>query len=441
MRRFSNINLFAVGACLVAGLFSVWGVLQAASAAGQPRVAGDIPTGYDFPAEETGLLALRDTQNVAGMRNHVWQVFAGMTQPTIEGKPIWTTWYYRDEVFGDRQPEGASLKFDKPTQLELGHVLETQDSLPSIDMRHQIPTVNLYNASAYSHIRENKYHVKAALQELIKPDAQSEVKPFPRTAIVLKTIWWPVKKDELTSFPVWDQNPLNPPQQDNGYTTFGRIVAIDPLRAEVPEGETTDNVRFHNPQMRSEIIARSGSRVLSLRKFYHFALTADGARQANESVSPYVKDWFGREVREGDYAALVGLHMTTREIPDWTWATFWWHDNPTAGLFANDRPDKVSGVWRNYLMSVSYSMETPKEPDGTAHIAFNPYLEGPFSNGITSNCMTCHRKAVWPTKRLAADNPLVNPFTVSRETLSLDAPMFKNRVASEYLWSIPLHSK
>lgn len=427
-----------IAACMVLLELLTWaGVLQTALAFAQQHAAQDIPAGFDFPAEETALLKLTELGNVPGMRAHAWMVFAGLTQPTNNGKPIWTTWHYRDEVFGDQQPESEPKKFDKPTQLELGHVLET-----SLDTTtHALPAVNMYNEAAYRHIRENKYHLRASLQELITPQARAEIKPFPATSVVLKTFWWPVKKDQLTPLPVWDRHPLNPPEDGNGYTTFKRIVAVDPTRWDIPDDDTTDTVRFNNPTNAGEIISRPGSRVVSLERFFRFALTAGDAQEINHAINDQFKNWFEREIREGDYAVLLGFHMTTREIPEWVWATYWWHDRPTDGPFAADRPDKVTGVWRNYLMTVSYSMETPKESDGTAHIAFNPYLEGPFADGIVSNCMTCHRKAVWPIKRIANDNPLVNPFTVSRGSFPLDSPMFRGRVTTDFLWSIPLHSK
>jgi hypothetical protein len=440
MRPINRARAAGAGVGLLASLVTL-GLLQTSPADAPQRPAQEIPPGYDFPAEAVTLRKAIDDEDVLGMRRHAWLVFAGLTQPTKEGKPIWTTWHYRDEVFRDQAPGAPPKKFEKAAQLELGHVLEVRDSLPSIDLAHQIPTVNLYNEDAFGHIRKNNYHAKATLQGLIKPDGRAGILPFPNKAVILKTIWWPVKKDDLTPLPVWDQEPLKKPEEGNGYTTFKRVVAIDPKRKTIPEGETTDAVQFNDPKNPDKIIPRPGSRVVPLEQFFHFALTGQDAQDLNQVVKDFIKKWYGREVREGDHAVLLGFHMTTREIPEWVWATFWWHDRPEAGDFSKDRPDKVTGVWRNYLMAVSYSMVTPKETDGSAHVAFNPYLEAPLANGTLSNCMTCHRRAVWPTKKIANDNPLVNPFTVTRGALSTDPPMFKNRVTTDFLWSLPLHSK
>ena len=54
---------------------------------------------------------------------------------------------------------------------------------------------------------------------------------------------------------------------------------------------------------------------------------------------------------------------------------------PTQGPFAPDRPAQVTGVWRNFLMSASYDLNLPLEPDGKPHITFNPWLEAGFPDG------------------------------------------------------------
>jgi hypothetical protein len=88
--------------------------------------------------------------------------------------------------------------------------------------------------------------------------------------------------------------------------------------------------------------------------------------------------------KPGGYAVLVGFHFATREVRNWVWATFWWHNFPNQGPYAEDRPRTLKGVWRNYLMAASYDMVRPREADGKPHIAYNPYLEGQFWDGVTS---------------------------------------------------------
>jgi hypothetical protein len=140
------------------------------------------------------------------------------------------------------------------------------------------------------------------------------------------------------------------------------------------------------------------------------------------------------DAEAGDYAVLIGMHLTTKEIPDWVWGTFWWHDRPNDGPFAANRPASVAGVWRNYLMDVAYSMETPREYDGTPDAVFNPYLEAGFPDGLASNCMTCHQRAVWPS----------GPgdfLPVTRGARPANDPVFRNSTKLDFLWSISLESQ
>src|SRR5436305_313054 len=43
----------------------------------------------------------------------------------------------------------------------------------------------------------------------------------------------------------------------------------------------------------------------------------------------------------GDYLVLTGIHVTTKEIENWTWQTFWWTPFPHAAPFGSDRPVSV----------------------------------------------------------------------------------------------------
>ena len=99
--------------------------------------------------------------------------------------------------------------------------------------------------------------------------------------------------------------------------------------------------------------------------FYYVTLDAQTATNAmaNGRLASFVQDVLGRPLQAGDYAVFAGTHLTTKEIDDWVWATFWWHDRPDAGSFGADRPATVRGVWRNYLMNASFDLNLPREPD------------------------------------------------------------------------------
>jgi hypothetical protein len=290
------------------------------------------------------------------------------------------------------------------------------------------------------HVRKNRYQMRSTLQALNDswsaqtPPAQRTVMPFPKDAMSLKLVWWVIKANGVTAMPIWDSKPpvANAPAQPP--TKWNRVVVVDPSRTQIPAGETRDATLFGKKFKNSHVVP--------LEVFYHFPLTPDEAQQLQQiangipSADPNVQN-----AQAGDYLALVAMHYTTKEIPNWVWATFWWHDKPDDGPFARNRPDasKLKGPWRNYLMDVAMDMTKPLEANGSPHVAFNPWLEARFANGTNSNCMTCHQLAVW-------DNP--NFLPVLRGPVSLTDPRFKfpdgngntvsldHGTSVDFLWSL-----
>jgi hypothetical protein len=157
----------------------------------------------------------------------------------------------------------------------------------------------------------------------------------------------------------------------------------------------------------------------------------------------------------GSTRILVGIHVITREIRNWVWATFWWHDVPDAGPWAAERPASLKSPWNHYLMNVAYDMDLPRETDARPHIAYNPYLEGFLTDGVVSNCVTCHRRATWPmqahtiAKFLASDgriqhvdfsDSIVRGSEAAVSTW-FDTP-FETQLKVSFLWSLAkVHDK
>lgn len=71
-------------------------------------------------------------------------------------------------------------------------------------------------------------------------------------------------------------------------------------------------------------------------------------------------------IQLGDELALVAMHISTKDLPDWLWITFWWSE-------------------QGYQMDTTTAAGAP---------SFNPWLEARFENGEQSNCVTCHQRAV-----------------------------------------------
>ncbi len=340
-----------------------------------------IPEGFDFPADQKTLEGYRDAVNVSAMRQHVWKVFAGMTQPGPSGGALWETWYTVEETF-KLEPTPGERKLERSIQLPKQLLVDNDDETQKERALGQSLFAGvMFNKEAHDHIRAEKLNQQKELDSLFQQGKKS-VKAFPRQAVVLKPVWWHVKEKGLTALPVWDSDAPRPPEQGNPPVSWKRYVAVDPTRETIPAGEKAD-VTFGKEK-------RAGALVVPLKNFYYFqvkdpkelAALKDGTRNT--------------EAKVGDYGVLVAMHVTTKEIPNWVWATFWWYDKPDAGPFALDRPREMSGAWRNYMMNVAYDMETPREFDGSPHACCNPYLEAQMPKGLVSNCMNCHAQSAWP---------------------------------------------
>jgi hypothetical protein len=395
----------------------------------QPGYYG-IGPGHDFPAPEASLEADRANQDLRAQRLHVWNVFAGLTEPTPDGKYArWETWYSEDEAFQDGAapqalgPHRIQRRFKVPRQFA-----NAPGAAPQAAGSGLLSFV-LFNYETYRHIRDNGLYRRVMFDGFAQsgpPDrhfADNRTIPdFPAEAMSLKVVWWPVAKDKITGMPIWDGDPNPGIGAGKSFTTWPRAVAIAPTGTPAPNA-TADVTLFGKPHQASHLVG--------LAAFHAITIDAALANQLNSdsSLSSLGMSVLGRAFQVGDHVVLAGMHMTTKEIKDWVWATFWWHDQPNAGPFAADRPASLAAPWGNYLMSASYDLDTPKASDGGPHVAFNPWLEARFTDGVHSNCMACHERS--------GNNG--TPFLpITRGDPSPTDPAFATgTVRADFLWSIP----
>lgn len=406
--------------------------------------------GFGYPLSEQTLANYLATGNAPAMRAHAWGIWAALTKTSSSHVPIMLTWYQNREVFG-------AGTIDNPRTFVPQFLDGPPDSLgdgnPPISF-------NVYNQSYRDHVRANSYQWRSTLTSLV--GKQPVIADFPSDAIAVKTVWWPVRHDGLTALPVWDNNPMRPltwgtgisllvdqgyfgsltPQQiaelkshekqGNEWGSFQRIVAIDPSRSTIPAGETA-NLMFFDP---SDVTLQQNTirtaEVVPLKSFYYVRATdAATVEKLNQGlIGQLTQRFWGRAFTQDDYLALIAVHVATREAPDWVWATFWWHDVPNAAPYGNDRPATVRHPFDQFRMEVAQSADLPAAPDGTQHIAFNPYLEAGFALGTESNCIGCHQRAQWTSKGPGEVYP------VHRGSMSHDDPFFSGNLRTHLLWSL-----
>jgi hypothetical protein len=386
------------------------------------------------------LEALRQSGDLQSQRRHVWEVIAQLTQSGSAGAlPRFESWYGEDAVFATERAEHASRgirAFSRVSSDQEHLASRGVASAPSADI--PILTYTLYNAAAYNHIRTHRLHLLSELKRLsaMGPEDASvvgdrSVPPFPAEAIVLKTAWWPVARDRLTALPVWDPDNNPPRPSGNDYTTWPRVVAVDPS----PDWRTvrTAHVDFAGRSFQS-------AHRIDLKEFYHVVIDAGLAQRLarDRSARKAALIVLGRPIEAGDSLVLVGANLATKEIKDWVWATFWWHDRANEGPYAVDRP-ALGTPWSNYLLQVAFDSDKPAALDGEPHVCFNPWLEGRFPDGghgggTVSNCLTCHRRASYPSISFL-------PVSRGAPDLANDPAFAPGRLRTNFIWSIAMHAR
>jgi hypothetical protein len=411
-------------------------------------------------------------QQVDSIRAHGWDVWASITSPSGQGRlPVWETWYSGHEVYEMEPSLAASAgrkavrDFERPQQFHhvarMGHL--RAGHIP-IDRAEAITSFNRYTRTLAEYVWNHHYNDAAVLNRINAhfdsantPIAERQISlsrdSVDAGEIALKPVFQFISGDSASAVPYWagDHAAVSTDSANPTPDSWKQGVVVDPTGKLRPGTKVWMSV---NGQPADSLV------VVPLATFYHIRLTAadsanysefaetsgDDVGQGNRGDSASV----AAMVRPGNVALLVAMHVTTKEISNWTWQTFWWSPDAGDTTKAVGRPASVRGVWRNYLMNVAYSMvNPPTDPNGAPNISYNPYLEtnlsGSYINdqgqtvnwtGVTTNCMTCHRMATWghlnpgpnqfPTGADYRNNGLVQPGDSA----------FATYTKLDFLWSV-----
>jgi len=306
------------------------------------------------------LLADRDRGDVVAIRAHGWELWQRLAM-----QDAWASWPATEQVFQHAAP--ARPRFRTPRPFMNSGALDVETLPVMFDVR--------FDPRGARHVAAQHLDDRTHLTELAAFPA------FPSDALAVKLTWFAIHAHTPTAMPIWDGEPMR--DGGNADRTWARTITVD------PDG---------------------GTGAVPLSAFIYRELDAadlPSARTASHDPT----------LAAGDFVALVAAHVTTKEIPDWTWQTYWWHDHPSDGRFAAGRPPELRGAAGSYLMDATYATDAP---------CFNPWLEARFPDGLASNCVTCHQRAV-----IGAADYL--PVTQGR--LRDDDPYFRGHVATDFLWS------
>jgi hypothetical protein len=386
-----------------------------------------------------------DTNDTKAMIEHAWEAWAGLSTETTQkvgGKdvtyPIFETWIDEPTVFTPppagrerllalERPPGRLLapakQLFRRSRREPTNALEAV-APPVSPTNSRFVTVK-YTKEIYQGVQDpqHKYYSGAELQALNDswdknspptPLALRNIAPFDDASIMLKPTYQVVSGTEATVLPYWS----------------GPANSTSPS---VPAAQTWTTTAMLFPPGVPKVPV-SGKPSIDVSDFYNFKLNAAEVAAVNQQLHPTVGD---KAAKVGDYAILVGMHVSTREIDNWTWQTFWWSfEKPK---IPESVRSKIKPPFDHYTTAVGYSYTTgPDDPAGLNVLCFNPYLEAGFGNkvfdkpgqlGIESSCISCHRAAAWPnanTKYIA--NGVIDPG---------DPFFFANTTKTDFIWGIP----
>ncbi len=442
-----------------------------------------IPPGFDFPANRDALQALVDANDVAALRTHTWNLWAGMTsasQSQYQGKtlPIWETWLSTNSVFTDPPSEHSApdgipdREFVSPAQFfhvpQSAGEAEPEPATGVVGFNKFDPEMVAYlwdgHPAPDAPDQQFFYTSKESLTALnatwseSTPLADRKVSDAPPRAMELKPVLMWVDASQITALPFW-QGPnassapncaevsiekLRNPKPGEPATqchpdpaTWTHCVLVDPA-AQTSELSAATQEQFaaadksQTPQCTSVDNAHYGG----LNMLYSFSLTADEAQAYNQLQHPK----FTAEA--GDFGVLMAMHVNTKEIMDWTWQTFWWQggQNPPENYpgSMDGLTENVESPWDYYAMCTAYSQTTQPDNQGDMRVCFNPFLETSpgIPDGLRSNCVSCHG-----TARIPQNGANFYPPTYDQPIDFGDPAYFAGDTKTDFSWAMPLDPK
>lgn len=433
--------------------------------------------GFHFPEDSTVIYGwlnnskFPNNYDSASVYNHVWGIWAGLTNPTgqvYQGDSllVFETWLgvsdLVDLVVADSTACAGAASKKMRAQLSVPHQFEhgfrsparlaavrtTPGTIISNPVNFWV-TVS-YDPNAACYATTNQIFKRSVLEKYAKPGGIGSIPKFPQKAITIKpTYLVGEEKDGLIRLPVWPGAPT--PPAAFGMNAWSQVVYADvrngqPANKKLTPADTSDT----NP-------AHIAAATCNLSDFINFRLDSAMAAYMNMSDSTEGLN----SAQAGQIAILMAMHVTTKEISNWTWQSYYWAPNPDApfdpssNLAASLRPAQLKGAAGHYAAVSGYAMVLPNQPinGGTntgviPMYGYNPYLEagfvglGPIGSdsafniksvllpgrpfGVQTNCMTCHG--------LATADGLIGYST--DQYISMDSSLFKNKIQIDFAWSI-----
>jgi hypothetical protein len=415
------------------------------------------PRVRSFPSSQTEINGWITSLDEEKMRAHAWDIWESINTKAPNGNPIWENWFSGYELFtatNSLELRDAVKDFENPSQFF--HATNAKSN--AIAPNERPTSFNRFSPSLARIIYDRGFTSAKVLDSIntafevektpvVKRNISTSKDSTDEFSFALKPVFQFISGSKPTAVPFWagisaqTTTDMKNPAPD----TWRQCVIVDPT-GKLKPGETA--VMSCNGEIPKPwpVVALADFYAIKITKaqadsFSVFAATSgDDVGAHNHSDSTSVVDM----VKEGNIALLTAMHVTGKEIPNWTWQTFWWSPDTQNPVFGKDRPKGIQKPWNNYNMRTAYYMTAPgtTTQPGEPNIQFNPYLEtnlfGTLSSevgsldtiqwyGVFSNCMSCHRMASW-NNNVYIPNGYIN---------GANPVLFDNKTKTDFLWSIP----
>jgi hypothetical protein len=359
-----------------------------------------------------------DPRAVQVLRRHGWDLLEWVLRDASRRgthNPQFFSWCTDFEVLRGVCERGVHAAPSRPPELQFGaRRNERGKDLPGIltvvSEGYYNPALSVY----FQGIRQMQSAPKKVLDLLAAE--RRELPDMPESAIVVKPAWQLIPCQGEHAFPVWqgEDSPTGAVQANGSINGLRlRRQMID--TASMQDGPCEPRAAPNQPPANLRI----NSTRLPIRDFFTFQAPRDVTLMS------------GKEIREGDFLLLAGLHVITRELKDWIWATYWWHpEDPrvTTHRFASGRERFLTRAKGASLRAGARFRMDIAVTDERA--IFNPYLEGTLTGGTRSRCIGCHRKAT-----LHRTPPAGNYRCFQFDSRAVPSNTETPRVFMSFLWS------
>lgn len=491
---------------LLLGVFAILAIISAANCTKKKKDPGtggttgastvkpvplpSVVPGFKFPEDSSVINGWINNSKFAptnydsaSVYKHAWGIWAGLTTITDETYAgdklrVYETWLglndIRDLIIDSsikggcdvKTPRkagrvpltrpsqfGHALKFAKVSKQQVGNFLAfsaTRKATPLFQNPvNQWVTVS-YDPAAACFATNNQIFRTSVINKYYNAGGLGAIPVFPNNSLTIKPTYLIYDTStNLFRMPVWTTTSASPANANffgaaNSYVFIDRKNTQPAGKVAVPVDSTASDP------------AKIAAATINLSEFINIKVDASMATFMNQQDSIQgMNVASGGQAVPGQIAVLVGMHVTTKEISNWTWQSYFWTPNrdnpgdPSSPLAASLRPKEITGAAANYACVAAYVMLTPyNAPNNTANGAmfgYNPYLEGGFGPGVftfkntynasyqygvQSNCMSCHALAIADT------TTNVGRYTTDQTINLQDTLYFGRQVSLDFAWSI-----